>query len=197
MPNVSCKKCRANVSDEFSYCTNCGNRLDAEGRKASSETRQGAVVGAFVGFLYGIYDAILFYFITLPTILPIIAKVVASDPRFVSFSQQDLLSMVSTIMDIAAISLAPLSALFGCVLGIVFMKMRGHIPGSSIIRQSLVFSLVLFVISFILNLGNILDAIGSDSFPTQMGLSAFGLVVFVLLGWLFGQLLERRLKPKA
>ncbi len=155
------------------------------------------MVGAFVGFLYGIYDAILFYFITLPTILPIIAKVVASDPRFVSFSQQDLLSMVSTIMYIAAISLAPLSALFGCVLGIAFMKMRGHIPGSSIIRQSLVFSLILFVISFILNLGNILDAIGSDSFPTQMGLSAFGLVVFVPLGWLFGQLVERRLKPKA
>jgi hypothetical protein len=195
LPNVTCKKCGANVSDEFAYCTNCGNRLDAKGRKAPSETRQGAVVGGFVGLLYGIYTAVLDYFTVFPALASYMEQRLASE-GLVNGSYFTP-GTLNAILYAALVMAVVFSALLGCAFGILFIKFRGHIPGNSIIRQSLGFSLILFAISFILNLGNILDAIGTDSFPMQMGLSAFSLVAFVVLGWLFGNLLERRLKLKA
>lgn len=199
---VYCKKCGAKVSDEFIYCTNCGNRFDAKlGRKIPSDTRQGALVGGLVGFLHGIVAAVQSYFIIFPLLMPLITKQVTSDPRFANNPQflAEFLSLFNTIMYVAVVLVVPIMALLSCVLGVLFVKFKEHIPGSSIIRKSVVFALILMAISIVPGLPSFLDPrasaiFGTEFFPLQMKSYALTLVEYPLLGWLFGYLLERRLK---
>jgi len=135
--------------------------------------------------------------------MPIIIKQLMSDPRFTSnpLLAAQFPSLLSTIMSVAMVVVVLMIALFSCVLGVLFVKFRQHIPGSSIIRKSMVFPFILMAISFILTLRSLLDPraiamFGTSLFPLQIESSELALVEYLLFGWLFGYLLERRLKPK-
>ena len=92
-------------------------------------------------------------------------------------------------------------ALLGCVLGVVFVKFRKHIPGHSTIRKSVVFALILVVISLVPRLFGILDPsavvmFGTKIHPPQLEYNALTSIEYLLFGWLFGYLLQRRLKSQ-
>jgi len=92
-------------------------------------------------------------------------------------------------------------ALIGCILGAVFVKVKGHIPGSSITRKSIVFGFVLFAISFLLSLPSLVNPrvsllSGTALYVFRLESFAVTIVAYPLLGWLFGYLLQRRLTPK-
>lgn len=174
--------------------------------KVSSDSRQGALVGAFVGLIHGIVVAIVFYFVLFPVIMPLVTKQLennprfASDPRFISALPR-VLSILSTIMSVSVVLFVPIGALFGCVLGVLFVKFRRHIPSSSIVRKSMVVAFILVTISFLGILRNLLVptttiVFGADFFPSQLKSFALTLIEFPLLGWLFGYLLTRKLGRK-
>lgn len=88
----------------------------------------------------------------------------------------------------------------GCVLGFLFVSFKDHIPGSSVVRKSLVFSLILLAISSIFSLRgffdpNVAKMFGSNAFfHIQMASYAIALIEYPLIGCLFGYLLDQRLK---
>ena len=177
------------VSGEFSYCFNCGNRLNVKERKAPSESRQGVIVGGFVGFLYGVYEAVQTYLTWFPS--------------YMAYMTSRLSTQLTVVTVISSLVLeGPAFALLGCVLGRVFVKVKGRIPGSTIIRKSIVFGLILLAFTWLPSLwpSSVKGAVIVEPTPLQAALTfAFyvsNFLVFPLLGWLFGYLLERRLKPK-
>lgn len=128
--------------------------------------------------------------------MPLITKQLASEPSFAS-NPQFILSLSNTIMYGALVMVVPIMMLLSCILGVLFVKFRDHIPGSSIIRKSVVFALVLLAISLVPTLSSFPGVIfGAEFFPLQMESYVLALVEYLLLGWLFGYLLERRLKSK-
>jgi hypothetical protein len=200
---ITCKKCGARVSDD-SFCTNCG--ISAPGQKTPSETRQGAVVGALIGSLHGIASAILTYFVMFPLIMPLITKAivsdrrVASDPRVVAMLPE-LIRLVNTIMYVSLGLAIPFGAILGCMLGYLFVKVKNHIPGSSIIRKSMVVSVIWIGVSSLGVVISLLEPrttvfLGTSMLTLQMKSFASTIVLYLLLGWLFGYLLDRRLKSK-
>ena len=135
MPNVTCKKCSTTVSDEFSYCFNCGNLLVVN--KTRSEIREGAVIGGFVGFLFGIVGAVQFYFLV---IIPEIRRL-TFNPRFANLPPSAF-----QVFYFGYVMAIPVVALLGCVLGVVFVRFRNHIPGHSTIRKSAIRRYFVFII---------------------------------------------------
>ena len=165
-----------------------------------SETRQSAVVGGFVGFLYGMVTTVQTYFTTFPFFMAYMTRRVASNPTFAS-NLQSALNIINTAMYVSLLMITPMLAVLGYLVGILFVKFKGHLPGSSIIRKAVVFSLILFAISFIPTLRSLLDprvtaAFGAGFFPLRAESYALTLAEYLLFGWLFGYLLQRRLKPK-
>ena len=201
MPLITCTQCGAKVSDEFSYCFNCGNCLNAKERRVPSESRQGAVVGGFVGFLYGIYQAVQGYLTWFPSYMTYMISRISTQPSFAS-DPQLALSVVNVILYGGLVLSGPVFALLGYVLGKLFVKVKGRIPGSTIIRKSIVFGFILLTFTMLLNLGPspTKGTVIVETSPLQSALQfvlyVSSFVVFPLLGWLYGYLLERRLKPR-
>jgi hypothetical protein len=132
--------------------------------------------------------------------MPVMIKELSSEPSLAG-NAQFLLSLSNTVMYVALVMLVLIMMLFSCVIGVLFVKFKEHIPGSSITRKSVVFSLILLAISLAPGLRILLApgtsaVYGSEFFPLQMESYALTFVEYVVLGWLFGYLLERRLKPK-
>ena len=91
--------------------------------------------------------------------------------------------------------------ILGAVLGVVFMAFRNRIPGSTIMRKSLVFSLCFIVLSLLLALRDYFNFSGRAIYaavPSFVSLEwislAFTFVEYPVLGCLFGYLLQRRLR---
>jgi len=166
-------------------------------------TRQAALVGGLVGVVHGLITAIEFQLILLPvfmTTIPIMLKSNPrfADPRFVA-NLPKVLSMLNTIFTILTVAIVPFGALIGCVAGVLFVSLREHIPGSSLVRKSLVFSLILVAIAFIFNLRGVLEpdahaTFGPQFFQVQLRMFVITLLEYPLIGCLFGFLLERKLK---
>jgi len=183
LPEVTCKKCGSKLRDEFRYCFNCGNLLVVN--KTPSESRQGAVIGGFVGLLYGAFYTISWY-IVFPEVSAILPK-----------SAPTLFSSTHVLFAVAS---PPTCGLFGAVLGVMFVKFRKHILGTSIIEKSVIFGFILMTISFILSLrpGMRVPSIHFTAEQYTLGsvLVVANYVALPLLGWLFGYLLQRRLKSQ-
>jgi len=198
LTDIRCEKCGTIVSGQIRYCTNCGNRLVNLGGSIPGETQQGGKVGALVGFLHGCIAAGWTYFIIPPT-MSIMVRRMASDPFFASH-QQSILTMFNTIFNVVVILLIPISAVLGYLFGILFLKIEGRIPGSSIIRKSIVFGFLLLAVTLVMSLRYVFDlkspAYYPELFPLQVEGWTISLIEYPLLGWLFGYLLQRRLKPK-
>jgi hypothetical protein len=175
-------------------------------RKSPSEIRQGMVVGAFVGFLYGIVAALQFYFTMLPFILPLITRQLLSDPNIANNPEYvagmpGFLSLLNTMMYCAVVLIIPIEAVFGCMLGLLFVKCRNHIPCNSVIGKSVAFSIILVAISLVFGLPSFFNpkastVFGANFFPLQIQSYIVNIVTFPLLGLLFGYLLNRRLKSQ-
>jgi len=173
------------------------------GRKVQprGERRQGAVTGAFVGFIQGIVVA-GFGFIVLSMMQSQLTAfmVQANGPT--------ILSLLPTIWDatvaVVVVSCIIFGVIVGAVLGVVFVAFRKKIPGSSLTRKSVAFSLIFSAISLLIILRSFLDprtnAVLATTLapliPLRLAFFVFPLVECPALGYLFGYLLERRLKAK-
>ena len=192
------------AKEEFHERTTSRNVVMVEGRKTSNVTRQGALVGGTVGAIHGVVLSLQLNFIILPVLIPFVPMIVSSDPRLADLggSLPTMMSWITPILTAISILDIPIGALTGCVLGVVFVSLREHIPGSSTLRKSLVFSLILFTIYFILSLRQFLspllqnETLRAVAFRLHLEMYVTTLIEFPVLGYLFGFLLERKLKPK-
>ena len=177
-----------------------------ERHNGPSITRQGALIGGVVGVVHGLMTAIEFQLILLPVFMTTIPTMLKSNPRFAADPRfaatfPKALSLFNTILAVITVAIVPIGALIGCVAGVLFVSLREHIPGSSLVRKSLVFSLFLVVIAFVFSLRSILDpttyaTFGSQFFQVQVKTFVFIVLEYPLIGCLFGYLLNRRLKQK-
>ena len=87
-------------------------------------------------------------------------------------------------------------AVMGAVLGFIFVVAMKKIPGKSVIQKSLVFSLILAGISICSSIVTYLRPYSTFPIPTELTVLSFvvPLVEYPLLGWLFGFVLQRKLK---
>jgi hypothetical protein len=233
---ISCKKCGAKVSNQYSYCTNCQALLNAKDLeetehsaiqpksrstlpgwllspveamreskyKLPSDTRQGAVVGAFVGFIYGIVGAAYAYFILIPFVWLVLTASLSS--KFLDSPK--VLAALPTVRDIliavVVVGVPIISVVMGTVSGVLFIAFRKKLPGRTIIRKSFAFSLILLAISLLIGLRSYLSPsvtiLNKATLASMVSFQVLGwalaLVEFPLLGYLFGYLLNRRLKPR-
>ena len=174
-----------------------------ERHKGPSITRQAALVGGIIGVIHGVVVAVQFN-LMLPVIIPLLPAIISSDPRYADLrgTLPKIMSLVTPILSVVALVAILLGALMGCVLGVLFVSLRDHIPGSSILRKSLVFSLILLTISFILSLRSLVfygmvATIQTVFLRLRLEMYATMLIEFPLLGCLFGFLLDRKLKHSA
>lgn len=234
---ISCKKCGAKVSNQYSYCTNCQAPLDAKDleeteysaiqpksrstlagwllspaeakrapkHKLPSDSRQGAVVGAFVGFIYGIVGATYAYFIILPFVWLVFTASLSSKLLESPKAPTVLPTVWNILVAVAVVGVPIMSVVMGTVFGVLFMAFRKKLPGRTIIRKSFVFSLILLAISLLVGLRSYLipsrtSILDKATLASMVSLQVLGwtlaLVEFPLLGYLFGYLLNRRLKPR-
>lgn len=217
MPVVSCKQCGAQVSDKHDSCPYCGIKLSEESNsalegspsqlinkqvgkhKAPSKTRQGALVGAFIGLLAGIIGAIEFLFVLLPTIVKdLIPLAVAHFP-----TNPNVANLMTMFFYLFGVAIVPLTVITGCVLGVLFVAVRNKIPGKSTIQKAVVFSMILWALQSIYELRYVLFppppefASLTNTMPLSIRVTLLGLgiVEYLTLGFLFGYLLDRRLRP--
>lgn len=227
---ISCKKCGARISNQYSYCTNCQALLSAKdlqepeysaieqkyrsplagwllspvetkrGTKYKpTDTRQGALVGAFIGFISGIYAATIAYFIFLRFIWPVLT------PTIIQSLAMTLPTLRGILIAAVVIAVPITSVVMGTILGVLFIVFREKLPGRTIIHKSILFSLILCLISFLVGLRSYVSP-SRTSFLNNATLAslrslqvlwwALSPVEFTLLGYLFGYLLNRRLKPR-
>ena len=152
-------------------------------RRTQSETRLGAIVGGFVGLLYGTVNAVNLYVVF---------------PRISAVLSRSASTFVGTTYVPFVVGIPFAFGLLGLVLGAIFVESRKHIPGSSIIDKSVAFSFILMAIAVILSWrpGAKMPAITIEQITLGSIFFAANFAPFPLLGWLFGYLLQRRLKPK-
>ncbi len=105
-------------------------------------------------------------------------------------------------MVIVIVGLPIISVIIGAVLGFLFVVFQKKLPGSTIIRKSVAFSLILLAIDFLIGISSFFvpNRTGTLSEVAvaklySLRLVSYGeiLVEFPLLGYLFGYLLSRRL----
>lgn len=160
-------------------------------------TRQGILVGAMVGAIDGVVNTVVFYFAYFPLIMDALTKQLTS--RYATIIPKAL-SMVDTIFRVSILIAAPLiGALLGCVLGFLFVTFRKRIPGRSIVRKSLFVATILVALPSLNLLHSLLDpaarfVLGIDFLPLQLEGFTMVVIMYPLLGYLFGYLLQRRLK---
>ncbi len=169
--------------------------------KLPSDTRQGALVGAFVGLISGIVTATYAYFMVLPFVWSALtARMIESPEALVALS-----TIWNTFMIVVVVGVPIIDAIMGAVLGVLFVVFRKKLPGSTIIRKSVAFSLILIAIYVLIGLRSyfspnrisILDKATLATFHSmQVASHALILIEFPLLGCLFGYLLARRLGHK-
>jgi len=180
-----------------------------------SVLRQGALIGAFIGFLYGVVADIEYYVIMLPMFLKFVLSMITSDPRFAANPKlPEVINMVTNITYYIGLIVLPLGAVIGCVLGVVFVALMQKIPGRTTVRKAVFFSMVLFAVtngySMLRNLlgyenspevARVMSTPQSSLFMRTMTtmmfpLLAVNLLAFLSLGFLFGYLLDRKLRAK-
>lgn len=163
--------------------------------KMLSETHQGAVSGAYVGLAHGIVSAsvgIIFLSLLEPELTSFLAQEVG--PRMLS----ELPTLWITAIALLIVFVPIIGVISGIVLGIVFVAFKAKIPGSSIIRKSVVFSLILCMIGFLigsldLRRVSMVRTVLPSFYPLWETLN---LVQYPVFGYLFGYLLQRRLKTQ-
>ncbi len=168
-----------------------------------SETRDGALIGAFVGCIQGIISAIYLAKIFPPMIAVMMraltAQMAQQSPEVLRFFP----GFLHFLMEVVIVASPIIGVIMGCALGVLFVALRKKIPGSSIIRKSVAFSLILVAISAIGEVLNLFNPTGqmliltNSTFRVLM-LTGFALVVieYPILGFIFGYLLNRRLRAK-
>ncbi|MGA8903798.1 MAG: hypothetical protein WB661_02180 [Candidatus Bathyarchaeia archaeon] len=227
---ISCKKCGARVSNQYSYCTNCQapfNPKDLEETEYSAiqpklrsplagwllspveakrgtkykptDTRQGALVGAFIGFISGVYAATIAYFIILRFIWP------ALTATMIQSLGMTLPTLWNILIAAVVIAVPITSVVMGTLFGVLFIVFRERLAGRTTIRKSVAFSLILCLISFLIGLRSYISPsrtsiLNNATLASLRSLQVLGWalspVEFTLLGYLFGYLLNRRLKPR-
>jgi hypothetical protein len=159
------------------------------------------VTGVFVGFIQGLVIA-GFGFTVLYMMQPQLAAFMVQE------NGPTILNLLPTIWDatvaVVVVSCVIFGVVMGAVLGVIFVAFRKKIPGSSLTRKSVVYSLIFSAISLLIVLRSFLDARTNAALaatlapliPLRLAFFVFPLVEYPALGYLFGYLLERRLKAK-
>ncbi len=201
MRNITCKNCGAKVSDQYSFCSNCGASINTgalAGLSVSNGTRQGALVGAFVGLIYGIINAVYAYFILLPAIMSALTALYIGSPEMLTL----LPTLWSIVTTIVIVFVPIIGVVAGVVAGVLFVALMRRIPGNSIIRRSVAFSLILLTISVLLGLRSYFDSrltmFDRDTLNALYSLRAgsYALILVVPASWLSLRL-SARAKTKA
>jgi CBS domain containing-hemolysin-like protein len=169
-------------------------------RKRVTGTRQGAKIGALVGLVQGILNTsvgLVALYVMQPRLIALIVQVEGSRALAVFPTLWNLMLIVLII------GVPIVSILMGAAVGYLFVVFQHRIPGRSIIRKSLTVSLIFVAVSLLWNLRNLLDprrmalmqAFWGTSVLLQYGF-VYPLIEAPALGYLFGYLLQRKIRAK-
>ena len=152
------------------------------------QIRDAALPGALVGLIHGIIYAMEFEYLLFPVMLPIImSRITLQNPNAAD--------MVPTFMNVLAPTIAVLiiafSVLLGIILAIAFVSLKNSIPGKSIMRKALIFSIILLALQIITGLGSYTVVAFAG---TALNLDIITIVEFPSLGLIFGYLFDKKIK---
>lgn len=133
-----------------------------------SERRAGGLVGGLVGLLYGMVDAIEFYFLVAPW-SPNLGRI-----AFSLFGGFALIGGAAT----------------GCFLGVLFVAFRRKIPGNSTITKAIIISLILLAIRTVG--AGLLIVLDPRNYAAVFQMLIINGAAFPALGLLFGYMIVRR-----
>jgi hypothetical protein len=153
------------------------------------QIKDAALPGAIVGLIHGIINAMEYQYLLFPSIMPLIAARMAErNPN----ASAVLPAIMTVLGPVILLFVVIFSVVLGIVLAMAFVSLRKNIPGASMIRKGLVFSIILLAVQLITGLG-------SFSIPsyaqTAISLDIISIIEFPLLGLLFGYLLGKKTKP--
>lgn len=174
------------------------------------------MVGAFIGFLYGVVGAILYYVVMLPFLMKLFPLILTNESRFAANPRvPEFVNLLTNIMYYVGLLIVPVEAIIGCVFGVIFVALKDKIPGRTTIHKAVLYSLVLFAVQIIystlralsaywispeiarlMNTPQVVSLIKTTDATLPVPVYAITLATHLSLGFLFGYLLDRRLSAK-
>jgi uncharacterized paraquat-inducible protein A len=152
------------------------------------QIRDAALPGGLVGLFHGIINAIEYQYLLFPSIMPIIAARMAEQNPNASAMLPAIMTFLGPVILLFVVIF---SVVLGIVLAIAFVSLRKSIPGGSMIRKALVFSIILLAVQMITGLGSF----SVESYAqTAISLDIISIIEFPVLGLLFVYLLGKKTK---